>query len=524
MAAHNSAKYIQRALASIDESLQGRPYALVIADDNSKDDTVKIARNFPMRAEERIIVSLPKAPGIGESKNRAVKLAQPFLRKYPWIAFMDDDDEMLRGRFSGLLEKMEAEGQKAGVGDWLHCLPGGSPSVFPGDWALCSGMYSPATTLIHRDVIPKDGNYFAAVPGDVFEDMTTHRRLALTGAPWCYHPGDPVHTYHQRHDSHSRGPEYSARMKENTDRFMERFYPESKTTIASFCTVAIGLAMAEAEMMVKSLRLSKNNQPILVLTTEEGRAVVRSWGVAEVETMVTDAAAYEAHFTDFCKIHRGPLTNLNPAPFLGKMDVITEAAKRHGNTLFLDSDMIVLRRFMDVIDAPIGLVPEQASRGCREPIQSDWYRERYGHFNGGYVYASREGLHIIEWWRREFLRSWRWFGSDDKSHGGFTDQSALDLVPLFGCAHMFHPGHNFMYTRVPRPCPPTPTPEAILKVLKTSVGQGLFFRGWPVVTIHAHFGIPHWSSDSSAVLRGVLGFSKIPHHAEIYEMLCAKSP
>ena len=47
MASHNSAKYIERALASIDAALKGRPYVLVIADDASTDDTVKIARNFP---------------------------------------------------------------------------------------------------------------------------------------------------------------------------------------------------------------------------------------------------------------------------------------------------------------------------------------------------------------------------------------------------------------------------------------------------------------------------------------------
>jgi glycosyltransferase involved in cell wall biosynthesis len=522
MAAHNSAKYIQRSLASIDEALRGRPYAVVIADDNSKDDTVKIARNFPMRAEERIIVSLPKAPGIGESKNRALKLAQPFLRKYPWIAFMDDDDEMLRGRFSGLLEKMEAEGQKAGVGDWVHFAQGGTPVPFPGDRSLHTRMYAPTKTLIHRDVIPKDGNYFAEVPRDVHEDLVTHHRLALSGVPWCYHGGDPIHVYHQRNDSYTRGPEHSMRMKENTEEFLGRGYPESKTTIASFCTVALGPSVSEAEFMIKSLRLSKNDQPVLVLTDVEGASAVSGWGVAGVETMLCDPVIYNAHFTDFGTIY--PNCSLNPGPFLGKMDVITEAAKRHGTTLYLDADMVVLRRFMDVISEPIGLAPE-LSRGCRDGQQSEWWRfERFGHFSGGYVFASRDGIHIIDWWRREFLKSWRWFGNDHSPHGGFTDQSGLDLAPLFGCVHVFHPGHNFMYTRVPRPCPPIPTPGAIFDTMKIWAGHGLFFRGWPIVTVHAHFRLPTWAKESTEALRKVIGFSKIPHHAEIYEMLCAKSP
>jgi hypothetical protein len=520
MATHNSARFIQRSLASIDKALKGRPYALVVADDASTDDTVRTVRQFPMRAQERVIVTLPKAPGVGESKNRAVKLAAAFLHKYPWVAFMDDDDEMLPGRFTVLLENMEAEGQKAGIGDWVHFAQGGVPTTISGDWSLHSRMFSPCKTVIHRDIIPQHGNYFAAVPRDVHEDMVTHHRVALSGTPWCYHGGDPAHVYHQRNDSYTQGPEHSTRMLENTERLMQSAYPESRTTIASFCTVAIGPSVAEAEILVKSLRLSKNDQPVLVLTDDVGAATVASWGVAGVETMLCDPASYASHFVDFATVF--PNSSLTPGPFLGKMDVITEAATRHGTTLYLDADMVVLRRFLDVISAPIGLAPE-LSRSCMDKSQSSWGTEQYGHFNGGYVYASKDGLHIIDWWRREFLKSWRWHGSDNRAHGGFTDQSALDLAPLFGCVHIFHPGHNFMYMRVPRPCPLITTPDLAKQHLKVQVGFGLFHRGWPVVTVHAHFRCPTWAKESTKILRQVIGLSKAPHHADIYGLIVERT-
>ena len=520
MASHNSAKYIERALASIDAALKGRPYVLVIADDASTDDTVKIARNFPMRAEERVIVGLPKAPSIGEAKNRAVKLARPFLRKYPWVAFMDDDDEMLPGRFRTLLENMEAEGQKAGIGDWVHRPEGGAPNVISGDWSLHTKMFSPGVTLLHWDLIPKNGEYFVETPENVHEDMVTHHRLTLNGDPVCYHGGDPVHTYYRRSTSFTGSPQRSTQMLHNSQEYLGRNFPESRTTIASFCTVALGQSLSEAELMVKSLRLSGNDQPVLVLTDDFGASKVSSWGVAGVETMLGDPGAYSAHFKDSEVIY--PNCSLNLGPFLGKMDVITEAAKRHGTTLYLDADMLVLQRFMDVIKTPIGLAPE-LSRSCQTTSHSDWGTEKFGYFSGGYLYATKDAIHIINWWRREFLRSWRWFGSESRAHGGFTDQSGLNLIPLFEDVHVFHPGHNFMYTRVPHTVQRITTVEDALENLKIRVGYGLYHRGWPILTVHAHFRVSTWADKLTRALKQTLALSKDPVNQRIYALICERS-
>ena len=521
MASHNSAKYIERALASIDTALKGRPYVLVIADDASTDDTVKIARNFPMRAEERVIVGLPKAPSIGEAKNRAVKLARPFLRKYPWVAFMDDDDEMLPGRFRTLLENMEAEGQKAGIGDWVHRPEGGTPNVILGDESLSERKFAPGTTLIHRDLIPRDGEYFVATPSDVHEDQVTHHRLTLSGNPICYHGGDPGHVYCQRNTSFTQGPERSALMSRNGNAYIARNFSETETTIASFCTVAIGKSLPEAHLLIKSLRLSNNFQPIVVLTDADGSSTVSGWGEAGVETTLCDLEGYSAHFHEFKKLYGE--SPLNPAAFLGKMDVVNEATKRHGTTLYLDADMIVLRRFMDVIKQPIGLAAE-LGRNCQTSVPSNWYLERFGYFSGGYLYATKDAAYIIDWWRREFLRSWKWFGSDSKPHGGFTDQSALVLMPLFGDVYVFHPGHNFMYTRVPAPTPKINCVADARELLKIHVGQGLFHRGWPVVTIHAHFRMFNsWSDAMMRALKDTLALSKDPVNQRIHALICERS-
>ena len=520
MASHNSARFIERALASIDASLAGkRPYALVIADDASTDQTLRIARQFPMRAEERIIVGFPKAPGISESKNRAVKLARTLTDRFPWVAFMDDDDEMLGPRFSVLLDRMEAEGQKAGTGDWIIFPEGGHPGMKHGDWSLRTGNYGPGQTIIHRDLLPRDGDYFAPVPRDVFDDSVTHYRMALSGVPWCYHGGEPIHVYHHRGDSFTRGPEHSKVMRRKTDDFLSSL-PPTRTSIRSIATVAFGPSVHEAELMVRSLRITGNHQPVVVLTNTDGASVVQGWGLENVEPMLVDTAALEAQFVDAPPIYN--FSSLNLGAFLGKMQVLSEAVRRHGSALYLDADMLVLRLLTDVIDAPVGLTPERA-RSCHDGRPSSWNNERPGYFNGGCVYASRDGLAAIEAWRRDYLRNWRRFGSDDGPHGCFCDQSSLEVLPLLGETHVFHPGHNLMYTRVPRDVPDfsatLTSPEEVLARTKISVRHGLYFRGWPVVTMHAHFRTANWATDASKAFRRILGFSELAEHREIASLI-----
>lgn len=522
IAAYNSARFMPRTLASIDAAMKDRPYALVIADDNSKDDTVKVARHFPMRARERIITTLPRSTGIGESKNRAVRLAKPLMHQFPWVAFMDDDDEMLPGRFDVLLERMEAEQQKAGVGDWIHNPQWYErPHTVTGDWSIHHWSYSPGMTLVHRDVIPKNGDYFSCVPWDVYEDMVTHRRLALSGVPWCYHGGAPIHLWHRRFNSTSGGPVRSAMMERLTREYIRNRFADTYTSIKSFCTVAYGPSVGEAVLMLKSLRLSGNLQPVLVLSNEAGARAIRATNVPDVETMVCDTAGLESSFTE-SPSYTGSALNLGA--MLGKMTVIAEAARRHGSTLYLDADIVVLRPFLDVIEAPVGLSPE-LSRSSRNNVPSSWDNERFGYFNGGYFYATKDSIHLLDWWRQEYLNTWTQFGCDRRAHGCFAEQSALDLLPLFGDVHIFHPGHNVMYTRVPRDMPAPPTSrEGMLDQLKLYIGHDMYFRGWPVMTLHAHFLIANRATTGSRTFRAALGMSDNTLHKSILALMDAETP
>lgn len=516
MATHNSARWVLRTLDSIDRALVGRRYALVVADDGSRDDTARIIRNAATQAEDRLIVALPKAPSVGESKNRAMRLARTFLPRYPWVAFMDDDDEMLSGRFTHLLEGMESEGQKAGVGDWLVDT-GTDRWEHRGDWSIRERIHGPWATIIHRDLIPADGRYFVEVPSGLLEDFITHQRLArVRGVPWCYHGGAPVHVFNRRAGSATRNEEHARRMLADSSTFLARTTPETSTSIRSFCTVAYGVAVPEASLLLRTLRITGNTQPIVVITDEAGARVLRGL-VDNVEVMVSEMD--DSKFAGADRVY-GKGT-FNHAAILRKMDVISEAVRRHGSTLFLDADTVVLRRYHDVIREPIGICPELQRHAFPDPPPSTWLvAENFGHFNCGQVYVHRDARHVVDWWRDDYLKSWDQYKRDDLRHGCFNEQSSLDLFPLLSDVHVFHPGHNFVYTRVPRSPAIVPQyPEDFLSRMKLSVRHSIHFRGWPVMSLHAHFRAPTWAAHAVQVFRKLLTMSDDPVHREIASLV-----
>lgn len=517
MSTHNTRHLVRETLDSIDRVLGSgrRPYALAVVDDGSSDGTLSEVRRHTSMASDRITLGASKAPSVPEAKNRALRAARPLLQRYPWVLFMDDDDLMLPGR-ADLVDRMEAEGQRIGVGDWIYSAPQCAQQVMRGDWSLSAGMYSPGMTCVHRDALPRDFAYFPPIPPDSMDDMVAHFARGLTGIPWCWHGGNPVHHYRRRPDSLTKSPEHSEQMIHRTRTFLARRYPATRTSIQSFCSVAFGPGSArEAVLMVETLRASGNDQPVTLLVDSAAEDVIAQSSLFGVRRILVDSGAYDRPFSDSEIVMSH--ANLRLGAFLAKMDAVTHALDGAGSTMYLDADTVVLRRYMDVIDAAVGLVPELPRFNTREG--STWNRwERFGHFTGGQIYFDRSARRLVDWWRRQFLASWRnWFPpSMEHPHGCFVDQSCLDLLLLGGEEiHTFHPGHNFQYTRIP----PTGAVEDV-----PVNGWGLYTRGWPVVSLHAHFRTRHWHTRAGLWMLEALASCQDEHHRDIAALVTEGLP
>lgn len=93
--AYKAALTIERALASV-ASQTLKPKQIIVVDDGSDDDTLKVAKSFKKHVQNiEFIVIGQKNLGAGAARNQAIKLATS-----DWLAFLDADDEWLPEKLS----------------------------------------------------------------------------------------------------------------------------------------------------------------------------------------------------------------------------------------------------------------------------------------------------------------------------------------------------------------------------------------------------------------------------------------
>lgn len=521
MATRNSERFIERTLSSINKTFDGsgRHYALVIADDSSSDRTLTLARRFQSSASYRSTLGFPKASCVGESKNRASLMARPFLQQFPWVLWMDDDDEMLHGRLQ-LIDKMEENGQKAAVGDWVHSFDDGSRKEYvTGDWSITNRCFSPCMTAIHGSLIPEDGKYFHHAPTDVYEDLSTHSLMTHNGVQWCYHGGFNIHVYHRRDDSWSGTGHRSHEILKNSVEYMRRF--RNQTNIRSFCTVAIGShAISELRLMIMTMRLHNNWQPVVIITDNQGADEINSIDFTPVdrgEIIITIHDSFEEDAKKFPGWDtKYSAKNLKPEAMLAKMRVIRDAVNRFGSTLFIDADQIFLREINEHVSQPVGLVHEGPNTMTWPMGSSDWSIQFLGAYNGGMAYFDRRGLDSVDMWEKDYLESYIWCGDDSKPHGGFSDQTSLEVLAASRPIHTFHRGYGVSAYRLERGLWPEIKSGAITFQHGTSISgsHDLFYQGWPMMTIHQHFRGSFWNSDGRELFTAALSRSMNEKHKQ----------
>jgi len=450
-------------------------------------------------------------------------MAKPFTEQFPWVMWMDDDDEMLPGRLQ-LLDQIESHGQKAGVGDWIHSFSDGvRKETVRGDWSIACRCFSPCMTVVHGSLLPADGKYFHHAPDDVFEDLSTHRLMELSGVPWCYHRADPVHTYHRRDSSWSGTSARSTELLKKSQDYISKF--RSGTNIQSFSTIALGdHAVSEAMLMLRSLRITGNEQSVYVLTNSAGKPHIDGLGLFGVHTIVDDDLdSKNAKFPNWSKHYSA--SNLVPGAMLSKMQIIRETLRFHPNTLFLDADQVVLRQIHDCIDANVGLVHEGPNSMAWPVPPTTWEQHMLGSYNGGYMFVSRGALDVVGWWEEDYLTHYGRCGDDTAPHGSFTDQSALDVFPTRTTVQAFHRGHSVSVYRLPRDTWPQIRDGGGFSE-KTGIvgGNDLFFHGWPMTTIHQHFRGAFWNTHGRELFCHALSLSSHDHHRQILDLITSGAP
>lgn len=204
MAVRNVEQYIDRALESIERSMAGQKWILVVGDDASDDRTLTKIRQYSKNSTASfcLIERFEKAPNVSIAKNRVIEMGRPHFEEYPCIAFMDGDDEVLEPRMQYMLPRMVQGGHIFVHGDWETVEANGSIShtkARQGD----RRFGGPPMTLMHHSIIPPNSHLFwGALPAN--EDLICWEHLEHQGFRLTAVPGKSVHRYYKRQGSVSQ--------------------------------------------------------------------------------------------------------------------------------------------------------------------------------------------------------------------------------------------------------------------------------------------------------------------------------
>ncbi|MBS0250019.1 MAG: glycosyltransferase [Proteobacteria bacterium] len=124
IANHNRADFLGRAIRSaLQQTL--RDLEIIIVDDASTDDSVRIARSYAARDDRIRVLELTKNAGPAGARNAGLDAA-----KGTWVAILDSDDFMHPERLQGLVNEAQASGAEICADDLVVFGTGLTPTGF----------------------------------------------------------------------------------------------------------------------------------------------------------------------------------------------------------------------------------------------------------------------------------------------------------------------------------------------------------------------------------------------------------
>ena len=171
MTAYNREKYIAEAIESVLASTY-KNFELIVVDDASKDNTVKIAKEYEQK--DLRIKTYVNVMNLGQfpNRNKAAEYA-----KGKFILYVDSDDKILKNGIKLLIEAMCSHPESS---FGMQCKTVKEPCVLPTEIAIRNHFFKdtllvhgPGATIIKRDFFLKIGKYPTeyGIPGDMYFNL-----------------------------------------------------------------------------------------------------------------------------------------------------------------------------------------------------------------------------------------------------------------------------------------------------------------------------------------------------------------
>ena len=173
MSARNAAEWLPIVFSSIENAMIHMDWVFHFADDESTDNTLKIAKSLMNHstAKHFNVLKFNKADTVAQAKNRIIKKTLEYKKDYPAIFLSDADDFFTQERSRGLLLRAIELNEYFLVGSWVK-VQNGQKETRTASQSVPEGLFGPWATLLHADLIPDDGKLF-------YEDMPANEDLLL---------------------------------------------------------------------------------------------------------------------------------------------------------------------------------------------------------------------------------------------------------------------------------------------------------------------------------------------------------
>tara|TARA_Y100001973_G_C5207652_1_gene342810 strand:+ start:4283 stop:5071 length:789 start_codon:yes stop_codon:yes gene_type:complete len=173
MSARNAADWLPIVFSSIENAMSHMDWVFHFADDESTDNTLKIAKSLSKysSAKEFNVFKYSKADTVGQAKNRIIKKTLEYKEDYPAIFLADADDFFTQERSKGLLLRATELNEYFLVGSWVK-VEKGEKETRTASESIPEGLFGPWATLLHVDLIPDNGKLF-------YENMPANEDLLL---------------------------------------------------------------------------------------------------------------------------------------------------------------------------------------------------------------------------------------------------------------------------------------------------------------------------------------------------------
>jgi hypothetical protein len=142
--------------------------------------------------------------------------------------------------------------------------------------------------------------------------------------------------------------------------------------------------------------------PVLIYCDQQTKTYIRNFNFKNIYFEIADSDEKMAIIKEKVSGVKKYNNFHSPEYIYLKMDAMEQAIKAFGSTLFLDSDIVIVKDILeDIKECPVGLSPHHSQRNYRKSNME------YGIFNAGYVYASDE--EVPKEWRNIFLHESRFY-------------------------------------------------------------------------------------------------------------------